>query len=98
MPNHATLLSTPTQQAHNSDTGNHQSTDHDKNKYHLSKTIYAVGIDPTISPKERLLNFIQPIPALQQQQRNLNRTLPTRNSDTAVGFCGSFPECGGSSA
>ena len=33
---------------------NQVTTIHDTNKYQLTKTIYAVGIDPAINPKERI--------------------------------------------
>ena len=39
------------------DTSDQPSTNYDTNKYHLAKTIYAVGIDLTNSPKEKISQF-----------------------------------------
>ncbi|MDO8302618.1 MAG: hypothetical protein Q7T18_05195, partial [Sedimentisphaerales bacterium] len=57
MPNHTTVFSTPTHPTQHSNTGNYQPLDYDKSKYHLTKTIYAVGIDPTPNPKETIAQF-----------------------------------------
>jgi len=56
MPNHTTfpLVTAPPQI---STPSSYHSTDRDKSRYHLTKTIYAVGIDPTVNPKEKISQF-----------------------------------------
>ena len=57
MPNQTTLPFASATSLQISTPSSHHSTDYDKSRYHLAKTIYAVGIDPTSSPKEQILQF-----------------------------------------
>ena len=57
MPNHTTLPLVPAMPLKISGTANHHPAEHDQRKYCLTKTIYAVGIDPTTNPKEKIAQF-----------------------------------------